>query len=289
MNQFVKRLLAYGQLIRIHQPVGIWLLGFPALWALWLASHGHPDETTFVIFMAGVFLTRSAGCAINDFADRHVDGHVKRTQDRPLARGAIKAYEAVLVFVILAAGALLLAFQLNTQTIHLAYVGGVLLVVYPFLKRIFSLPQAWLGLAFTWSIPMAYAALNQPIDVHVGYLFAAGVLWTLIYDTEYAMVDRDDDAHLNVRSTALLFGRFDRLIIATMQLIMLICLIEVGIFNQFSFWFYVGVGAAGACFVQQQRLIRLRDREGCFRAFRNNGWVGLCIFFGICLEFLFPH
>jgi len=282
---FVKIQL-YARLIRLHQPVGIWLLGAPALWALWLAGQGHPDAGILIKFMLGVFLTRSAGCAINDYADRYIDPHVKRTRERPLAAGAMTPREALWVFAVLALLALAVALSLNTQTLYLTSVAGLLMVVYPFLKRVFSLPQAWLGLAFSWSIPMAFSALNQPIDLKVWLLFSAGVLWTLIYDTEYAMVDRDDDKHLPIRSTALLFDRFDRLIIAIIQVTMIVLLCIVGEQFQLQFSYFVGVAVASVLFVYQQWLIRQRQRESCFRAFKNNVWVGLSLWLGLAGHFI---
>jgi len=289
MHALWLRIQAYGQLIRIHQPVGLWLLGFPALWALWLAGHGHPSEPVLIVFLAGGFLTRSAGCAINDFADRKVDPFVKRTQDRPLARGALRPIEAILVFTILNLLAFCLVLNLNVQTIRLSVVGAALMIIYPFLKRVFSIPQAWLGVAFTWSIPMAYSALDQSLDFRVWILFAAGVLWTLVYDTEYAMVDRDDDQHLPVRSSALLFGRYDRQIILGFQLGMVALLTLFGLASGLGFWYYTGLGAAVLLMAYQQWLIRARERAGCFAAFRNNAWVGLVIFLGIAMDQWYPH
>jgi len=289
MKMILNRSIAYLQLMRVHQPIGLWLLGFPALWSLWIAGHGHPNKNVLVIFMLGVFLTRSAGCAINDFADRKVDPHVKRTQSRPLARGAIHPVEALIVFAALNAIAFLLVLNLNTRTILLSFVGAGLMIVYPFLKRFFSIPQAWLGVAFTWSIPMAYSALNQELDAKVWLLFAAGVAWTLIYDTEYAMVDRDDDQHLTVRSSALLFGRYDRWLILGFQVAMIGLLYEFGVANHLGTWYDAGLVVASILFGYQQQLIRQRQREGCFQAFRNNAWVGLVIFVGIALDQLYAH
>jgi 4-hydroxybenzoate polyprenyltransferase len=281
------RLVDYGRLIRLHQPTGLWLLGWPALWALWLAGDGHPPERVFVVFVSGVLLTRSAGCAINDFADRRFDPHVKRTRDRPLAAGRITPAEAILVYVVLSLAALALVLTLDQRTILYAVVGAALTVVYPFLKRIFALPQAWLGLAFTWSVPMAYAAERHDVPAVAWVLFAAGALWTLVYDTEYAMVDRDDDRQLPVKSTALLFGSADRAVIGLCQAGVVVLLAIVGGLSSRGIWYAIGLAAGGALFAYQQWLIRHREREGCFEAFRNNAWFGLMIFVGIGLDYLF--
>lgn len=286
MIYLLHKLKAYGLLIRLHQPVGIYLLGFPALWALWLASLGHPDPLVAAKFVLGVILTRSAGCAINDYADRHIDLHVKRTRHRPLASGMIKPIEALLVFAVLGLAAFAVALSLNERTVWLSGIGAILMIVYPFLKRVFSLPQAWLGLAFTWSVPMAFSALSQPIDLRVWVLFMAGVLWTLVYDTEYAMVDRDDDQHLPIRSTALLFDRHDRLIIGIIQILMIALLLFTGYSYELKPAYFVGVTVAGLLFGYQQWLIRAREREACFRAFRHNVWVGLSLWLGLVGSFL---
>src|SRR5512145_834236 len=211
------RLVEYARLMRLDRPIGIWLLLWPALWALWISADGHPDERIFVIFLLGTFVMRSAGCVINDFADREFDPHVRRTANRPLARGAVSPAEALAVFAVLGLIALALLIPLNRPTQVLALVGGVLAVTYPFLKRFFALPQAYLGLAFSWSVPMAFAAQTGELPLLAWVLFGAGVLWTTAYDTIYAMVDREDDLVIGIRSSAILFGRADRGIVAALQ------------------------------------------------------------------------
>ncbi len=287
LSQLGRRLIDYGRLIRLHQPTGIWLLGWPALWALWLASSGHPHEKIFTVFSLGVLVTRSAGCALNDYADRTVDPYVKRTHDRPLAAGRITPPEAIGIYVTLSLAALGLVCLLDQLTIVYALVGALLTAVYPFLKRVFSWPQAWLGVAFSWSIPMAFIAERQSVTPVAWVLFMAGVLWTLVYDTEYAMVDRDDDLKVGIKSTALLFGQADRLIIGACQIGVVGLLAWVGILLQRGHWYALGL-AAGAClFYFQQTLLRHRERDACFRAFKNNAWFGAVIFIGIALDYLF--
>lgn len=277
----------YARLVRLDRPIGIWLLLWPALWALWLSSGGLPNEKVFVVFVLGVVLMRSAGCAINDWADREFDPHVKRTQDRPLAARRIQPHEALIVYVALSLVAFALVLTLNRLTVYYALGGGVLAAVYPFLKRFFPLPQLWLGAAFSWSIPMAFAAHLDMVPRLAWLLFIAGVLWTAIYDTMYAMVDRDDDLKLGVKSTAILFGDSDRLIIGSMQVLALYALWLVGGQAKLGHWYDGALALSAALFAWQQWLIRTRDREKCFRAFLNNNWVGLILFLGIALDLLF--
>jgi 4-hydroxybenzoate polyprenyltransferase len=281
------RLVDYARLMRLDRPIGIWLLLWPCLWALWISSAGHPDERLFLIFVAGTFVMRSAGCVINDYADRDVDPHVRRTASRPLARGAVTPAEALVLFTILALLALALLVPLNRMTQLLALVGGVLAVIYPFLKRVFSLPQAWLGLAFTWSVPMAFAAQGGTIPFVGWVLFVAGVLWTTAYDTIYAMVDREDDRVIGVRSSAILFGRADRLVVALLQLATLLMLAYAGYLANLGRWYGAGLAVAAGTAVYQQRLIRDRDPAQCFRAFLNNNLFGFAVFGGILLDYLF--
>src|SRR5512145_1598031 len=211
------RLVEYARLMRLDRPIGIWLLLWPALWALWISADGHPDERIFVIFLLGTFVMRAAGCVINDFADREFDPHVRRTANRPLARGAVSPAEALALFAVLGLIALALLIPLNRETQVLALIGGVLAITYPFLKRFFALPQAYLGLAFSWSVPMAFAAQSGELPAVAWVLFAAGVLWTTASDTMYAMVDREDDLVIGIRSSAILFGRADRWVIGVLQ------------------------------------------------------------------------
>lgn len=230
------RLVEYARLMRLDRPIGIWLLLWPALWALWMSADGHPDERIFVIFVLGTFVMRAAGCVINDFADREFDPHVARTASRPLARGVVSPAEALAVFAVLGLIALALLIPLNRPTQVLALIGGVLAVTYPFLKRFFALPQAYLGLAFSWSVPMAFAAQTGELPLVAWVLFVAGVLWTTAYDTIYAMVDREDDLVIGIRSSAILFGRADRGIVAALQAGAVALLALAGYLAQLGRW-----------------------------------------------------
>jgi 4-hydroxybenzoate polyprenyltransferase len=281
------RLREYARLMRLDRPIGIWLLLWPVLWALWVSSGGHPDERLFVIFVLGTFVMRSAGCVMNDFADREFDPHVRRTADRPLARQAVSPAEALGLFAVLGLVALALVIPLNRPTQVLALIGGVLAVTYPFLKRFFSLPQAYLGAAFGWSVPMAFAAQTGAVPLEAWAMFLAVVLWTTAYDTMYAMVDREDDLVIGIRSSAILFGRADRLIIAALQAGALGGLGLVGWMGGLGRWYWVGLAAAAVLAVHQQRLIRHREPAACFRAFLNNNLFGLVVFAGIALDYLF--
>jgi 4-hydroxybenzoate polyprenyltransferase len=277
----------YARLLRLDRPIGIWLLLWPALWALWLASNGRPDPHVFVIFVIGTVLTRSAGCAMNDFADRKFDGQVKRTRDRPLVTGKVDPIEAVALCIGLGLIALGLVLTLNRLTQLFALGGGALLMTYPFMKRFFPLPQAYLGAAFTWSVPMAYAAQTGAVPRVAWLLFIAGVLWTMVYDTMYAMVDREDDLKLGIRSSAILFGDGDRFIIGAMQLMSLMALWLVGSDLELGAWYRAGLAVAAMVALYEQFLIRERKPEDCFRAFLNNNYFGMSVFIGIALEFVF--
>ena len=281
------RLVEYARLMRLDRPIGIWLLLWPCLWALWISAEGRPDERVFVIFLIGTFVMRSAGCVINDFADREFDPHVRRTANRPLARGAVSPAEALALFAVLGLIALALLIPLNRPTQTLALVGGVLAVTYPFLKRFFALPQAYLGLAFSWSVPMAFAAQTGELPLVAWVLFVAGVLWTTAYDTMYAMVDREDDLVIGVRSSAILFGRADRGIVAALQVGALALLVVAGLLADLGHWYWLGLAIAAGTAAHQQVLIRNRDPQECFRAFLNNNLFGLAVFGGILLDYLF--
>ncbi|MBE4575183.1 4-hydroxybenzoate polyprenyltransferase [Vibrio navarrensis] len=276
---------AYWQLMRMDRPIGSFLLFWPMLWSLLLAAQGMPDWDVLLVFTAGVFLMRSAGCVINDFADRHVDGHVKRTQQRPLPAGKVTSKEAVLLFLVLGITSFLLVLTMNSLTIQLSFVGIALAFVYPFMKRYTHLPQLVLGLAFSWAIPMAWAAQTNELPWMVWFLFTINALWTIAYDTQYAMVDRDDDLLIGVKSTAILFGRFDKLIIGLLQLATLAMLLWLGQYYQLGQSFYWSILAAGALFVYQQHLIRHRERELCFKAFLNNNYVGMVLALGLLIAF----
>lgn len=277
----------YARLIRLDRPIGALLLLWPALWALWLASRGRPGEHVFVVFVLGVWLTRSAGCAINDFADRRFDRHVARTATRPLTTGRVSAPEAILLFAILSMLAFALVLTLDRLTIELSLVGAGLTIVYPFLKRFFPLPQVWLGAAFSWSVPMAFAASTGQIPRLGWLLFVAGLLWTVVYDTMYAMVDREDDLKLGIRSSAILFGDADRLIVAALQVMVLFALYLVGEQAHLGHWYTASLVAGALLFAWQQWLIRGRVPAACFAAFLNNNWFGLAVFLGIALDYLF--
>ncbi|EEY46542.1 4-hydroxybenzoate octaprenyltransferase [Vibrio mimicus] len=272
---------AYWQLMRMDRPIGSLLLLWPTLWALLLAAQGLPDVRVLVVFVLGVFLMRSAGCVINDFADRHVDGHVKRTSQRPLPAGLVSAKEALLLFVVLAVTAFLLVLTMNTLTIQLSFVGILLAFIYPFMKRFTHLPQLVLGLAFSWSIPMAWSAQADALPPQVWVLFLINALWTVAYDTQYAMVDRDDDVKIGIKSTAILFGRWDKRIIGLLQLATLGLLVALGQGLELSASYYWSLLVAAGLFAYQQHLIRYRERMPCFQAFLNNNYVGMAITAGI--------
>jgi 4-hydroxybenzoate polyprenyltransferase len=289
LPRLLAKLVDYARLVRLDRPIGIWLLLWPTLWALWLSSAGRPDEWVFVVFVLGVVLMRSAGCAINDYADREFDPRVERTKARPVAAGRIAPAEAIGVYVVLSLVALGLVLTLSTVTVYYALAGGVLAIVYPFLKRFFPLPQLWLGAAFSWSIPMAYAAQLGVVPRTAWLLFIAGVLWSAVYDTMYAMVDRDDDLKIGVKSAAILFGDADRAIVASMQAMVLVALWMVGRQAALGHWFSGALVVGGLLFAWQQWLIRNREREPCFRAFLNNHWFGLVVFAGIALDYLFTR
>lgn len=279
----IERLKQYAYLMRLHKPIGILLLLWPTLWALWLAGSGRPDREVLGIFVVGVVLMRSAGCIINDFADRHFDGHVRRTRDRPLASGKVTVAEALILFVILSLLALCLVLRLNQLTFFCAVIGAALIVIYPFMKRFTHLPQLGLGLAFTWGIPMAFAAQQGKLTWQVWFLYFTAILWPLIYDTFYAMTDREDDLKLGLKSTAILFGRADRAILGFLQGIFLLALSVVGVIFHLGLPYYGSLMVAALLFGYQQHLIRERAPEACFKAFLNNHWVGAVIFVGIYL------
>jgi 4-hydroxybenzoate polyprenyltransferase len=285
-NAFTK-MGAYARLMRLDKPIGVWLLLWPVLWALWLSSGGHPNQRVFVIFLLGTVLTRSAGCAINDFADRKYDGQVARTRGRPLVTGEVDPIEAIGLCFALGMIALGLVLTLDRQTQMFALIGGVLLLTYPFMKRFFPLPQLYLGAAFTWSIPMAYTAHTGAVPRIGWLLFLAGLLWTMAYDTMYAMVDREDDRKIGIRSTAILFGDADRFIVGIMQLMVLLAMWLAGSELELGLWYGLGLAVAAIFALYQQFLIRERNPAECFKAFLNNNYFGMAIFVGIALEYLF--
>lgn len=275
----------YALLTRLHRPIGTLLLLWPALWALWLAAGGIPDLGLLAIFLAGTLLMRSAGCVINDFADRDFDPHVARTRDRPLAARRVSPYEALGLFGALMLAAFLLALQLDPLTFRLSFVGAALAASYPFFKRFFPAPQLYLGIAFGWAVPMAFAAQAGSIP-RLGWLvFLVTVLWAGIYDTLYAMVDRDDDRRIGIRSTALLFGDMDRVAIGVMQAIMIGGLVLIGRSAELGAAYAVGVVVAAGLFTWQQWQVRGRARDACFAAFLNNNYVGFAVFVGIAADY----
>jgi 4-hydroxybenzoate polyprenyltransferase len=283
-----RRLTEYARLMRLDRPVGTWLLLWPALWALWIAGAGRPEPRVLIIFVLGVFVMRAAGCVINDYADRDIDPHIRRTRDRPLAARRVSPLEALVLFAVLNLIALYLVTRLNPLTIKLAVIGALLTITYPFFKRFFPLPQLYLGISFGgWSVLMAFAA-EAAVLVRVAWvLFIAAALWAAIYDTIYAMVDREDDLKIGVKSSAILFADMDKFLIGTMQLMMLWALVLVGRNMHFGNWYYAGVAAAALFFLWQQWLIRRREPGGCLRAFLNNQYVGLVIFVGILLQYIY--
>ncbi|MFP3439897.1 4-hydroxybenzoate octaprenyltransferase [Pantoea sp. SIMBA_133] len=275
---------AYSRLMRIDKPIGALLLLWPTLWALWLAKIAVPPLHILAVFVAGVFVMRAAGCVINDYADRKVDGHVERTKHRPLASGAVTAKEAKYLFVVLGLIAFALVLSMNLMTIMLSVVGLALAWVYPFMKRYTHLPQVVLGAAFGWAIPMAWSAVSESLPLVCWLVFLANICWTVAYDTQYAMVDRDDDLKIGVKSTAILFGRYDKFIIGLLQLATLVLMAWVGMILDLNGAFYWTLLLAGGLFVYQQKLIAERDRQACFRAFLNNNYVGLVLFLGVLMN-----
>jgi 4-hydroxybenzoate polyprenyltransferase len=276
-----KRLDAYERLIRLDKPIGTLLLLWPTLWALWLASRGTPRLEHFLIFFVGTVLMRSAGCAINDYADRQFDPQVQRTRSRPLAAGEIEPREALVIAAVLALAAFALVLFLNRFAMLLSFLGLAIAATYPYSKRYISLPQAYLGIAFGFGIPMAYAALHRHLPLECWLLLAANVFYSFAYDTEYAMVDRDDDARIGIRTSALTLGRWDVAAVMASYAAMLVLLAIVGVKARLGWTFYAGLAAAGAMMVYHWTLIRGRSRDGCFRAFMNNNWVGGAVFAGI--------
>ncbi|GAA3610190.1 4-hydroxybenzoate octaprenyltransferase [Gibbsiella greigii] len=276
---------AYSHLMRIDKPIGSLLLLWPTLWALWLAGQGGPSWSVLAVFVLGVFLMRAAGCVVNDYADRAFDGHVKRTANRPLPSGRVSEKEAKILFVTLVLLSFLLVLTLNAMTIWLSLAALALAWMYPFMKRVTHLPQVVLGAAFGWSIPMAYAAVSEALPLSCWLLLLANICWTVAYDTLYAMVDRDDDVRIGIKSTAILFGRHDKLIVGLLQFATLLLLLWVGYLSQLGGAYYWSLLLGGALFIHQQRLIATRERDACFQAFLNNNYVGLVLFIGIALSY----
>lgn len=281
-----QKLEAYAQLMRIDRPIGSLLLLWPTYWALWIANEGLPPWHLLVIFTAGVFVMRAAGCVINDYADRNFDGHVERTQNRPLATGKIPASHALALFAGLGLLAFLLVCLTNTFTIILSLGGIALAACYPFMKRHTHLPQLVLGAAFSWGIPMAFSASLGELPATAWLIFTANLLWTVVYDTQYAMVDREDDLKIGIKSTAILFGEQDKMIIGCLQGLCLLSLVVIANRFELGFAFYMSLAVAACLFVYQQVLIRGRSRDACFKAFLSNNYVGAAIFIGIVFSYM---
>jgi 4-hydroxybenzoate polyprenyltransferase len=272
-------MLAYLQLMRLDKPIGSLLLLWPTLWAIWLM--GHPSTYITIIFVLGVFVMRSAGCVVNDYADRHFDAHVERTKNRPLARGTLTEKNALWTLLVLLLIALCLLLNLNKLSWLIACFALLTALIYPFMKRYTHLPQVTLGIAFSWSIPMVYAATIEQFPLTCWILFLTNICWTIAYDTQYAMVDRNDDIKIGIKSTAILFGNYDKLIIGLLQIISVIGLLFIGLINQLSLMFYMALLLVIGLFIYQQWLIKNRDRNKCFSAFMNNNYVGFIIFLGL--------
>jgi 4-hydroxybenzoate polyprenyltransferase len=282
----LKRLKHYIALTRLNKPIGILLLLWPTLWAIWIASEGRPDTTVLMVFVLGTILMRSAGCAINDYADRDFDAHVKRTAERPLAAKKISTKEALAVAGVLAFAAfLLVVFFLNRLTLYLSFAALFLAASYPFTKRFFAMPQAYLGIAFGFGIPMAFAAQTGAVPALAWWLLAANVFWTLAYDTEYAMVDRDDDVKIGIRTTALLFGKNDVAIVMACYMVMLAMMMVIGKVVGLGWPYFIGVGIACGIALFHYTLIRGREREQCFKAFLHNNWLGFTLWCGVMFDY----
>ena len=282
----MQRLGHYWKLMRLDKPIGILLLLWPTLWGLWLAADGLPDLFILTVFVLGTVLMRSAGCVINDYADRNIDPHVVRTKNRPLATKAVSTKEALLLSAGLSLCAFLLILPLNRLTLELAVFALFLAASYPFTKRFFAMPQAYLGIAFSFGIPMAFAAQTGELPLIVWLLMAANLLWVIAYDTEYAMVDRDDDLKIGIKTSAITFGHFDVMGIMLCHAGFLNIMIGIGLMQKLGFAYYVGLIAASGLIIYQYRLIRERDPALCFRAFLHNNWVGAVVFAGIMLGYL---
>ncbi|TAL43236.1 MAG: 4-hydroxybenzoate octaprenyltransferase [Methylovulum sp.] len=286
MARIIERLEQYWVLARFDRPIGILILLWPALWALWVAGDGKPDWPVLAVICSGVVVMRAAGCVINDYADRDFDPHVERTKQRPIATGNVSPKEALMVFVVLCLIAFGLVLLLNIYTVMLSFAGAFLAASYPFMKRYTHLPQAYLGIAFGWAVPMSFAAQSNAIPAVAWVMYLAVVLWSLIYDTMYAMVDKDDDLKIGVKSTAILFGDYDRQIIAALQLIMLGLLVIVGQMQYLGWPYYLGLLVAAGLSIYQQKLIFHREKTLCFKAFLNSNWFGMAVFTGLAADYL---
>lgn len=286
ITNYWSKIKPFWELMRLDKPVGIYLLLWPTFWALWVAAEGVPDFSVLVIFILGVIFMRSAGCVINDYADRNVDGHVSRTQGRPLVTGSVTNKQALILFFSLLAISFILVLFTNTLTIQLSFAGAALAAIYPFMKRHTHLPQVFLGAAFSWAIPMAFAAQADELPRYIWLIYIANLSWTVAYDTMYAMVDRDDDIKIGVKSTAILFADADKVMIGLLQGIAIFCLILLGSELALNVFYYLGLMVATGLIIYQQWLIRARDRAGCFAGFINSHWVGVAVWLGLVLAYL---
>lgn len=286
MNHFLKKISAYGSLMRLHRPIGIYLLLWPTLWALWIAGNGKPSLKVVLIFIVGVIIMRSAGCIINDYIDRKIDIHVARTRERPLAVGSVSRLEALTLFFSLCVLALVLVLQLNLFTVQLSVIAVLLTIIYPFMKRYIYLPQLILGMAYAWGVPMAFAALQESIDPVAWFLYAIAVIWPFAYDSIYALMDREDDAKIGVKSSVMLFARYDNLIITLLQLLVITSLICLGFFCKFSVYYFFSLMLTFVLIVYQSFLISTKQIKNYYLAFYSNHWMGMIIFIGIVFNYL---
>ena len=271
--------------MRLDKPIGIWLLMWPMLWSMWVSTDGQVNKTLLIVFLIGVIIMRSAGCVLNDIADKNIDPFVKRTKDRPIASGKVSVREGKKLFILLMAIAFSLLFFLNTSTKLLAFVGALITTVYPFLKRIISAPQLFLGVAFGWAVPMTFSANLGYVNTLGWLIFVTAIIWAIIYDTYYAMVDRDDDINLPVKSTAILFGKYDLLIIGICQIIMVFLLILLAKIMNATIWVYLSIFISSCIMMHHQIITKKRQRAACFRAFYNNHYIGMVMFIGILLNY----
>lgn len=275
--------------MRLDKPIGIWLLMWPMLWSMWISTDGEVNVTILIVFLFGVVIMRSAGCVLNDIADKNIDPFVKRTKDRPIASGKVSVCEGKKLFILLMAIAFSLLFFLNSATKSLALVGAIITAVYPFLKRVISAPQLFLGVAFGWAVPMTFTANLGYVNTTGWLIFVTAIFWAIIYDTYYAMVDRDDDINLSVKSTAILFGKYDLIIIGICQIIMIILLILLAKIMNATLWVYLSVFISSCIMMHHQIISKRRQRNACFRAFYNNHYIGMVMFIGILLNYYLPQ
>jgi 4-hydroxybenzoate polyprenyltransferase len=283
-NKVLARIDAYEKLMRLHRPIGILLLLWPTFWALWLAQRGVPNPMVVLLFFTGTVLMRSGGCALNDFADRNFDDKVERTKDRPLATKSIEPWEALVVAAACALLAFAVVVRMNGLTVQLSFVALAIAIVYPFLKRFFWMPQAWLGIAFGFGIPMAFAALKATVPPVGWVLLVANIFWTIAYDTEYAMVDREDDVRLGMKTSAILFGRFDVVAVMACHAIFIAIMAGVGVWQNYGAWYYAGLAVAAILAATHYPMISERSRDRCFKAFLHNNWIGFAVFAGVVAD-----